>query len=192
MLRRAKVELVHLCCQRRTHKKSWHFVLTIDWIKSILHGNLRTECLNIERLYKFIVLRLQLLLLLRSWNWVLSFRLKINTGNAGHASFLNWLQSIRIMNRLFGVWAGFCLISLLLLAAEYFLDEFAVLLLFSDFLHHFVGKTGARDVRLFGVSGTLWSLWVFWVYRFGEWARWGTVIGVLFVTHYDVFFLFTI
>jgi len=66
MLRRAKVELVHLCCQRRTHKKSWHFVLTIDWIKSILHGNLRTECLNIERLYKFIVLRLQLLLLLRS------------------------------------------------------------------------------------------------------------------------------
>ena len=42
-LRRANVQLIHLCCQSRTHEITWHFIWNIYLMVAILHSNLLAE-----------------------------------------------------------------------------------------------------------------------------------------------------
>ena len=72
-------------------------------------------------------------------NRVFTLRLQIYTRHAGHASLLYWMKSVGIVDRGLALRSGLGLLSLLLLCAEYFLNQFGRLLLFSNFLEHFVG-----------------------------------------------------
>lgn len=119
-------------------------------------------------------------------NRVFTLRLQIYTRHAGHASLLYWMKSVGIVDRGLALRSGLGLLSLLLLCAEYFLNQFGRLLLFSNFLEHFVGDAWSRTIRSFWKSRSLWAFRISGVAWRGGAVR--LRVRVWLLTHYLVIF----
>lgn len=182
-----EIKLTHFRCKSRTHYRKWLVVISlfqlslfidlIDRLDATTSKADHRAVLNLIIIYRlFIDLGLRLL----------RFRLQVHAWHTGHSCLLDGLQGQGIKDGVLLMGSRLGLLSLLLLAPEYLLNELALLLLLSDLLHHLVREARAWATRPFR---NFWSFGSSGVLRMDGVGIWIRVWGVgLIIAHNDVLF----